>query len=297
MPFKSQRQRRFMFATDPAMARRWAEHTPDIKSLPESAESPKEDSTVTSKFAGIASSDPVSMLTSGLSAPFATDTGNRVESYGRGVLLGGGTSAGAAAGGALGGALADGGTPRQQAAATLLGLLGGGALGYKGTQHVLGQPSWKNKEKDPVMKTPTKLVTAAAVGAALASMPPGVQALIEKKAEEHRRRESATTLNSFLDTMAASVPLEKSAGFRVIQANIASGKPIGEAIKVAFPNSTGEQRGALALTLVQQAVAWRKQAGFGDSGGNPGYKISKKREFRGPMSAASDEMKKMAHAA
>ncbi len=35
MPFKSQAQRRWMYANKPAMAKRWSEHTPNIKNLPE----------------------------------------------------------------------------------------------------------------------------------------------------------------------------------------------------------------------------------------------------------------------
>jgi hypothetical protein len=35
MPFESKAQQRFMFAKHPRMAKRWADHTPDIKSLPE----------------------------------------------------------------------------------------------------------------------------------------------------------------------------------------------------------------------------------------------------------------------
>lgn len=35
MPFKSKAQQRWMFATHPKMARRWAKETPDIKSLPQ----------------------------------------------------------------------------------------------------------------------------------------------------------------------------------------------------------------------------------------------------------------------
>lgn len=37
MPFKSQAQRRFMHANDPAMAERWERHTPEGKKLPERA--------------------------------------------------------------------------------------------------------------------------------------------------------------------------------------------------------------------------------------------------------------------
>lgn len=38
MPFVSRRQMRWMWANHPEMARRWADHTPDIKSLPETAD-------------------------------------------------------------------------------------------------------------------------------------------------------------------------------------------------------------------------------------------------------------------
>lgn len=35
MPFKSQVQRKWMFAKKPRMAKKWAKETPDIKDLPE----------------------------------------------------------------------------------------------------------------------------------------------------------------------------------------------------------------------------------------------------------------------
>lgn len=35
MPFKSKAQQRFMFATKPEMAKRWAKKTPNISKLPE----------------------------------------------------------------------------------------------------------------------------------------------------------------------------------------------------------------------------------------------------------------------
>lgn len=38
MPFKSKAQMRWMFANHPRMARRWADHTPDIENLPEKAD-------------------------------------------------------------------------------------------------------------------------------------------------------------------------------------------------------------------------------------------------------------------
>jgi len=35
MPFKSKAQQRFMFATMPKTAEKWAKHTPDIEKLPQ----------------------------------------------------------------------------------------------------------------------------------------------------------------------------------------------------------------------------------------------------------------------
>lgn len=41
MPLKSQSQRRFMFATMPEVAEKWAKHTKNIKSLPEKVKKKK----------------------------------------------------------------------------------------------------------------------------------------------------------------------------------------------------------------------------------------------------------------
>ena len=41
MPFKSQAQRRWMYANEPEMAERWSDHTSDHKSLPEKAKKKK----------------------------------------------------------------------------------------------------------------------------------------------------------------------------------------------------------------------------------------------------------------
>ena len=42
MPFKSDAQRRWMFAKDPAMAKRWAAETPKGKQLPDKVEARKQ---------------------------------------------------------------------------------------------------------------------------------------------------------------------------------------------------------------------------------------------------------------
>jgi len=40
MPFKSQAQRRFMYANHPKMAKEWAKHTSDMTSLPQKKHDP-----------------------------------------------------------------------------------------------------------------------------------------------------------------------------------------------------------------------------------------------------------------
>jgi len=44
MPFKSQQQRKFMFATHPKMAKKWAAETPKGKKLPKYAKKKKKKS-------------------------------------------------------------------------------------------------------------------------------------------------------------------------------------------------------------------------------------------------------------
>lgn len=41
MPFKSKSQQRYMFSQHPTIAKRWAKHTPNIKSLPQKAKKKK----------------------------------------------------------------------------------------------------------------------------------------------------------------------------------------------------------------------------------------------------------------
>ena len=43
MPFKSKAQQRWMYANEPEMAKKWADHTSDHKSLPEKAKKKKKD--------------------------------------------------------------------------------------------------------------------------------------------------------------------------------------------------------------------------------------------------------------
>ncbi len=41
MPFKSQAQRKWMYANDPAMATKWEQHTPERKKLPKKVKKKK----------------------------------------------------------------------------------------------------------------------------------------------------------------------------------------------------------------------------------------------------------------
>jgi hypothetical protein len=52
MPFKSKAQQRWMFANHPEMAKRWADHTPDIKKLPETVEDTEKQSAITAVALG-----------------------------------------------------------------------------------------------------------------------------------------------------------------------------------------------------------------------------------------------------
>lgn len=85
--------------------------------------------------------------------------------------------------------------------------------------------------------------------------------LIEKKAAEMHRNNFCT----FLDTVVKHMPLEKSAAVRTIQSEVAKGKPIAQAIKVAYPHLNGDARGILASDLVRRAVSHTKKASSFDS--------------------------------
>jgi hypothetical protein len=88
----------------------------------------------------------------------------------------------------------------------------------------------------------------------------------EKKAAAHNRQTAMLIFNHYLDKVAARLPAEKQASVRTLQAQLALGRPINRAIKVAFPTAIPEQRGVLAAKLTKAAadefnafVAKRKQ--------------------------------------
>lgn len=56
-----------------------------------------------------------------------------------------------------------------------------------------------------------------------------------------------------LDKVAAYMPLSKQASVRLIQSAVSGGRNLSYAIKLAYPQLTGEQRGILASDMVRSA--------------------------------------------
>jgi len=114
MPFKSKAQQKWMFANHPEMAKRWADHTPDIKKLPETVDTEKK-----------------SYITAAELGKMAADTAVTLGAGGLGALAGAGL-------GGLYGALSTpekgrsrfGGMLRGALGGTVAGGLGGAALGH-----------------------------------------------------------------------------------------------------------------------------------------------------------------------
>lgn len=129
--------------------------------------------------------------------------------------------------------------------------------------------------KKPARKEATHMATkqAGVLTQAFLSL---AQAAIEKKAAERRKLSAMTLMNHFLDKVAAALPMEKQASVRVLQAQLALGKPLSHAIKVAYPKLTGEGRGIVAQKLVKAAsddfakFVKKKQHGPETATGKPG---------------------------
>lgn len=112
-----------------------------------------------------------------------------------------------------------------------------------------------------------------------------------KKAAELYRKHAADKFVSYLDKVASVMPFEKTAQVRMVQVAVSAGKPLSHAIKMAYPQLNGEQRGILAYKLVKAAsqfVANRKK-----SSGSPGYKIQSRTETSCKPCDAGKAMQKM----
>lgn len=113
MPFKSKAQQKWMFANHPEMAKRWADHTPDIKKLPETVDTEKKSYVTAAELGKMAADNLVTAGAGGLGALAGAGLGGLYGAFstpekGRsrfgGMLRGalGGTLAGGLGGAALG---------------------------------------------------------------------------------------------------------------------------------------------------------------------------------------------------
>lgn len=164
-----------------------------------------------------------------------------------GGLVGAGAGAGAGAGMFLGNAYGGNSTARG------IGALAGGALGGL-AGHAIGSPLDKavSGEKEEEKMKPKWASDLDFVKAAM------VRAIQTKQAQLQR-----TAFVYHLDKVASHMSLEKQASVRVMQAAIAQGKPLSHAIKLAYPQLNGEQRGILASDMVNNVVAAMQKAATG----------------------------------
>lgn len=122
----------------------------------------------------------------------------------------------------------------------------------------------------------TTVKQAAAPSPVAAAFVAVAKKAIEKRAEYKRKKTAACLMNHYLDKVAAALPVEKQACVRMLQAQLAAGRTISHAIKVAYPKLTGEQRGILTSKLVKSAADdfkfWtkKKQNGPKTVSGKPG---------------------------
>ncbi len=355
MPFKSKAQQRWMFANEPAMAKRWADHTPSFKSLPARAGKGKKkkksrtkrgfDMEVVARLAQEAATvDAVEKLaadtqispelvthlarTIGMTPSqfvkqayadpkdytlFLKVASGAVKTAGYGGML---TSMLASrmkdAGKAVGGAIKA--NPRRTAAVGLgAGGVGMAAHGLnKATQTAVNPPAPPEPPAAPKPPetgpqgggpghsvkpggggmSPAAKAMAAVGGVGLGALGVGAGLRARNKKKQQKtaadvfdaarrlvarvvgpqlRKEAADKLCSYLDVVAKAMPLEKTASVRTVQAQVASGKSLSHAIKLAYPQLQGEQRGILAATLVRKAHAHHVKlaASYGGTGVKP----------------------------
>lgn len=128
-------------------------------------------------------------------------------------------------------------------------------------------------KKKPAGALPMNMKTAGALGTTFIAL---AKKAIEKKAADNRKKTAMVLMNHFLDKVAGGLGIDKQASVRMLQAQLALGKPMSYAIKVAYPQLTGEKRGILASKLVKGAAddfaafIKKKQNGPKTATGKPG---------------------------
>lgn len=120
--------------------------------------------------------------------------------------------------------------------------------------------------------------------------------VIEKRAADQMRKHAADTLIGYLDFVASKMTTEKTASVRKLQAAVAEGRPLSHAIKLAYPTLNGEQRGILAVDMVEKAAKYKKGGSPNFGGGSGGMKVSGSKSTTCKPGEASATMQKMSSA-
>jgi hypothetical protein len=174
---------------------------------------------------------------------------------------------------------------------------------------LIGQPSWKKKKEDGMSGTQTAAPGQKQSGELGAAALPKAKSdkkqvvfktaqerdlfltlgrrAIEKKAKEQQREKCASLLNTFLDKVASAMPVARQGPLRQLQLGVALGRPLTEAIKLAYPRLPAEQRGIFALRLVKAATdSFERFVGQ--------QRVQKEKQHSGP--ASSPETRKHLYA-
>lgn len=169
--------------------------------------------------------------------------GNTPEGLGRGLIRGGITGGGAGLGGLLGHGLGKG-LGADPSMSALIGAGVGGLGGWAGSGKLIGKPAGKRKkEDDDVNKTSNDKYVLSVARRAVTTK---IASLQQKCAVE--------LLTNYLDALTPRLSLEKQASVRALQMGLANRQPLSIAIKQAYPQLSGEQRGILATRLVKAAA-------------------------------------------
>lgn len=118
-----------------------------------------------------------------------------------------------------------------------------------------------------------------------------VSTLIFEKLAAQRRLNTRNEFCRFLDKVAAYTPLPKQAPIRTMQSELASGRSLLGAIKVAYPHLGGEERGALLSRMIHDATAAMKKAEIATT--SSAITTTTPSTFSGSLSGGRSAMKSM----